>query len=136
MMGLYLSALIVVMFTLLNAVTETPFNVGLFMAVPLWAIIIAMFVVAQYSLSRIIITAKSKTLGEVQAKIEQLLAEPGLAKETRETVNWLLDYHDRIKATHNSALDLRAALGFLNSLLLPLLTFALTNLDKILALFH
>ena len=46
-----------------------------------------------------------------------------------------MDFHDRIKATRNSALDLRAGLNFLNSLLLPLLAFLLANLDKIFALF-
>lgn len=46
-----------------------------------------------------------------------------------------MDYHDRIKATRNSALDLRAGLNFLNSLLLPLIAFVLGNLDKILAYF-
>jgi hypothetical protein len=47
----------------------------------------------------------------------------------------LMDYHDRIKATRNSALDLRAGLNFLNSLLLPLLAFLLANLGKVLELF-
>jgi hypothetical protein len=47
----------------------------------------------------------------------------------------ITENHDRIKATRNSALDLRAGLNFLNSLLLPLLAFVLGNFDKILAYF-
>jgi hypothetical protein len=42
-----------------------------------------------------------------------------------------MDYHDRIKATPNSALNFRASLNFLNSLLLPILAFILANLDKV-----
>jgi hypothetical protein len=137
MTGVYLSVSIVVMFTLLNAVTGALPNVGLLLLVPLWAINIVLFIVTQYALSRIITTAKHRTLSEVQTKIEGLLTDASLTtKETRETVDWLLDYHDRVKATRNSALDVRAALGFLNSLLLPLLAFALANLDKIVALFR
>ena len=52
-----------------------------------------------------------------------------------EAINRLMDYHDRIKATRNSALDLRAGLNFLNSLLLPLLAFLLANLKEVLKLF-
>jgi hypothetical protein len=42
-----------------------------------------------------------------------------------------MDYHDRIKSTPNSALNFRASLNFLNSLLLPLLAFVFSNLDKV-----
>lgn len=102
-----------------------------------WGLIIASFVVTQYALSRIITTAKYKTLNEIQARVEQLHTNANLAdKETMEAVNRLMDYHDRIRATRNSALNLRAGLNFLNSLLLPLLAFILANLDKILALFQ
>jgi hypothetical protein len=47
-----------------------------------------------------------------------------------------MDYHDRIKGTHSSAFDLRAMLGLINSLLLPLLALVLANIDKILGLFR
>ncbi len=46
-----------------------------------------------------------------------------------------MDYHDRVKATRNSVLNLRAGLNFLNSLLIPLLAFILANLEKVLDLF-
>ena len=49
-------------------------------------------------------------------------------------INKLLDYHDRIAATRNSALNLRAGLNFINSLLLPVIALLLANLEKILAL--
>ena len=42
-----------------------------------------------------------------------------------------MDYHDRIKATPNSALNFRAGLNFLNSLLLPILAFVVANLKDV-----
>ena len=42
-----------------------------------------------------------------------------------------MDYHDRIKATPNSALNFRASLNFLNSLLLPILAFVAANLKDV-----
>ena len=101
-----------------------------------WGPITIFFVINQYALTKIIANAKWKTLNGIQTKIEKLAAEENIAdKEKMEAVNRLMDYHDRIKATRNSALDLRAGLNFLNSLLLPLLAFVLGNLDKILAYF-
>jgi hypothetical protein len=102
----------------------------------LWSPIIAIFVLNQTSLSNIIRRAKWKTLNEIQAKVQKLQAAESFEdKETMEAINRLLDYHDRVKATRNSALDLGAVLNFINSLLLPLLAFLLGNLDKVLALF-
>ena len=101
-----------------------------------WGPLTALFVINQYALAKIITRAKWKTLNEIQAKIEALQAQENIAeKETMEAINRLMDYHDRIKATRNSALDLRAGLNFLNSLLLPLFAFLLANLGKVLELF-
>jgi len=47
-----------------------------------------------------------------------------------------MDYHDRIKGTPNSALDFRAVLSFVNSLLLPLLAFLLSNMKGLIGLVH
>ena len=136
MNSLSLFALWSAFFTLGIASMESliPFNI--FRLLGWWGLITALFAIVQYSLSRIITTAKYKALGDLQAKISQLQAEAKLGdKETRDTLNWLMDYHDRIKATRNSALDLRAILSFVNSLLLPLIAFVLANLETIKALF-
>ena len=102
----------------------------------LWIPIIAMFVLNQSSLSNIIRTAKWKTLKEIPARVERLhLAENLGEKETMEAVNRLMDYHDRVNRTRNSAIDLSTTLSFINSLLLPLLAFILGNLDLVLNLF-
>ena len=101
-----------------------------------WLPIIALFILIQTSLSSIIRRAKWKTLNEIQSQVEELRATNNLKdKETMEAINRLMDFHDRVKATRNSAIDSRTILNFINSLLLPLLAFLLGNLDKVLLLF-
>jgi hypothetical protein len=46
-----------------------------------------------------------------------------------------MDYHDRIEATPNSALNFRSGLNFLNSLLLPVLAFLIGNLKDVISFF-
>ena len=134
---LYLFALLVALATFLMAALGLLASSFIIPVLSLWVFIAALFAMIQYSLSKIIITAKYRTLTEVQAKIERLQADANLAeKETREALNWLMEYHDRIKSTRNSALDLRAVLNFVNSLLLPLVAFLLANLGAIVALFR
>jgi len=101
-----------------------------------WISIIAMFILNQRSISSIIKRAKWKTLNEIQSQVEELRATNNLKdKETMEAINRLIDFHDRVKATRNSAIDSNTILNFINSLLLPLLAFLLGNLDKVLLLF-
>ena len=61
----------------------------------------------------------AKKLNEIQAQVETLQTpEKLIDKETMDTVKRLIDYHNQIKNTPNSALNIRASLNFLNSLLL------------------
>jgi hypothetical protein len=102
----------------------------------LWLPLFVIFILNQTSLSSIIRRAKWKTLNEAQAKIETLQASKNFEdKETMDSINRLMDYHDRVKATRDSALDFRTYVSFINSLLLPLLAFILGNLDLVLNLF-
>ena len=79
---------------------------------------------------------KWKTLSEIQAKVEKLQTSKNFGnQETMDAIKRLMDYHDRVKATRNLALDFRTYLSFINSLLLPLLAFILGNLDFVLSLF-
>jgi ABC-type multidrug transport system fused ATPase/permease subunit len=122
--------------TLTIVAMGTPQTTGLVLVLFLWLPIIAMFIWNQTSLSSIIRRAKWKTLNEIQAKVEKLQAVENFEdKETMDSINRLMDYHDRVKATRDSALDFRAYLNFINSLLLPLLAFLLGNLDLVLSLF-
>jgi hypothetical protein len=102
----------------------------------LWLPITILFILNQTSLSSMIRRAKWKTLNEIQVKVEKLQTSKNFGnQETMDAVKRLMDYHDRVKATRDSALDFRAYLGFINSLLLPLLAFILGNLDLVLKLF-
>jgi hypothetical protein len=103
---------------------------GIVLVLILWIPIIAMFALNQISLSSIIRRAKWKTLNEAQEKVEKLRASKNFGNpETMEAIIRLMDYHDRVKATRNSAVDLSTALNLINSLLLPLIVFILGNLD-------
>ena len=101
-----------------------------------WLPIIALFTLIQTGLSSIIRRVKWKTLNEIQVKVEKLQTSKTFGnQETMDAIKRLMDYHDRVKATRDSALDVRTYLSFINSLLLPLLAFVLGNLDLVLNLF-
>ena len=134
--AVYFFAVYVASLTLFAALLKLLVISNIFVFLILWLIIIAMFILNQTSLSTIIRRAKWKTLNEVQAKIEKLRASKGFGSPaTMDAISKLLDYHDRVKATRNSAIDLGTVLNFINSLLLPLLAFILGNLDLVLNLF-
>jgi len=100
-----------------------------------WGFLAVLFVIIQVALAKIITRAKWKTLNEIQSQTERLRTQEEIPSEKTLThLSKLMDYHDRVKATRNSALDLRASLSFINSLLLPLLAFLLANLGEIVAL--
>lgn len=134
---IYFVAIYAAILTLVNALSRGFIPLfGFFLVLFLWLPIIAMFVLNQTSLASIIRRSKWKTLNEIQVKVEKLQAVENFEdKETMEAINRLMDYHDRVKATRDSALDFRTYLGFFNSLLLPLLAFILGNLDLVLKLF-
>jgi hypothetical protein len=93
---------------------------------------VIMYAAGRYHLSDLITRSKWKMLNEVQIKIEKLYSGEEIPdKDTLDRLSKLMDYHERIKATPNSALNFRASLNFLNSLLLPILAFVFANLDKV-----
>lgn len=97
----------------------------------IWIPLILLFILNQYNLAKIITRSKWKTLNAIQEQVETLQKqETILGEETLAHIDKLMDYHDRIKATRNSALDFRAGLNFANSLLLPLFAFVLGNLNE------
>ena len=128
--GAAIVTLFVALFGLLTLVNT------IILALVAWGPLTAFFIINQVALAKIITRAKWKRLNEIQAKIETLEAQEDIPSEkTLAHLTKLMDYHDRIKATRNSALDLRAGLNFLNSLLLPLLALVLANLKEVLKLF-
>ncbi|MBI5353270.1 MAG: hypothetical protein HZB50_11575 [Chloroflexi bacterium] len=96
-----------------------------------WAPTVILYVAGQFHLSNVITFAKWKTLNEVQTKIENLYKSKEIPdKEMLENLEKLMNYHDRIKSTPNSALDFRTGLNFLNSLLFPIFAFFLKDVPS------
>jgi len=123
----------------LNQVNVLNLQTAFVFSLLIWVPTIVSYGAGQFHISTMITKAKWKTLDEIQSKIE-VLYEDALNKENetpkKETLDFiekLMDSHDRIKITPNSALNLRAGLNFLNSLLLPILAFIVANLDKVIA---
>jgi hypothetical protein len=133
---IYLSAIVATLLTLVTVATETIIPlVIILLLIPLWSVTTFFFALIQFSLAKIISRMKCETLNSIHKKIESLGIDKNFMDEkTRRAYNWLLDYYDRVKATRSSAMNIRSSLGFLNSLLLPLLAFVLTNLSEIIKL--
>lgn len=116
--------------------TETPVP-GIVVSALVWVPTVALFIAGQLNISNMIARAKWKTLNEVQSRIERLQAEQDVPdKDTLERLAKLMDYHDRIGNTPNSALNFRSSLNFLNSLLLPILAFLIGNLKDVIGFFQ
>jgi hypothetical protein len=107
----------------------------LFFIIPRWLPLIALFLVNQIAISGVISRSKRKSLNEVQAHMAALRprADPP-DNETLEILLWLWDYHDRIKGTRNTVLDVKGIMNFVSTLLIPLLGFLIANREAILEL--
>lgn len=100
-----------------------------------WLPLIALFVVNQVAIYGVIFRSKRETLNEVQALMAALrpTTDPP-DNPTMETLLWLWDYHDRIKSTRNSILDVKGIANLVNTLLIPLAAFLIANREAIVAL--
>ena len=103
-----------------------------------WLPTITQFLVNQYAIRKIIISAKWRNLNRIQEQIKDLqnvnLKEAPEATIAR--INQLMDLHDRIGAKPNSILSWSTGLSFLNQLMLPVLGSLLGNIDKLLKLIN
>lgn len=118
---------------LFDVLSEKTLLPGFLISLVVISPMVIMYAAGQYHLSDIIVRAKWRMLNELQTKIEKLSGGEEIPdKDSLDRLSKLMDYHDRIKSTPNSALNFRASLNFLNSLLLPILAFILANLDKVL----
>ena len=98
-----------------------------------WILILSVFVNSHYALSKIIRKSKWQILADIQTQIETLQSKSEIiSEETLSHINKLMDYHNRIKATRNSAIDIRSGLSLLQSFLLPAIGLLLANLLDIL----
>jgi hypothetical protein len=110
--------------TYINVLTTDTPTPGIIFAIFVWAPTVILYAAGQFHLSSVITRAKWKAINAVQTTIENLYASEKIPdKELLAHLEQLMNYHDRIKSTPNSALDLRTGLNFLNSLILPILGF-------------
>ena len=134
----FLLAIVMALFTLLWASTPEFLFSGLMIisALMSWGPVVTLFVFSQAALSRIIMEAKWGKLRQIQKKIERLESQEDIpSRDTLAHISGLMDYYDRIRSTQNLALDFHTGLNLLNSLLLPLLAFVVSNLGKLFDLF-
>ena len=112
------------------------FEAIVFMVVIGWMPVTIQYFVNQFSIRNIISSSKRKTLNRVQAQIKVLHDGDITNKDNMEMINGLMDYHERIRATPNSTLNIGGFLNFLNQLALSLLGFLLGNTEKIIDFFR
>lgn len=111
-------------------------NFSVIILVTGWIPLTAQFISNRAALREIVRTAKWKTLKAIEWKIRTIQERADLAdKETMDCITRLMDYHDRISATHDAALEFRARLSFISQILLTILAYILPNIDRILAVF-
>lgn len=109
-----------------------PMTVSVLFLLP-WIVILGVFVNSHYALSKIIRKSKWQILADIQSQIESLQAKSEIiSEETLSHINKLMDYHNRIRATRNSAIDIRSGFSLLQSFLLPIIGLLLANLPNIL----
>lgn len=101
-----------------------------------WVPVISQYLVNQSAIRTIISRSKRKTLNRIQAEVQSLHGGDVKNKENLETINRLIDYHERIRATPNSNLNIQSLGNFLNQLALPLLGFLLANINAVIDFFR
>jgi hypothetical protein len=135
---LYATLGFIVMLTIgLNQVDVFNFQTAFVFSLLIWVPTIVSYGAGQFHISSMIARTKWKTLNELQSKIEELYKDTLTEevefpkKDVLDVIEKLMDSHDRIKATPNSALNFRSGLNFLNSLLLPILAIVIANLGDV-----
>lgn len=99
-----------------------------------WVPLLLVFAGAQRTFSRIIEGAKWRSMRAIQDQVHTLSdREPILQPATLEHIGKLMDHHDRIQKTRDTAIDLQAWVAFLNSMLLPAIAFVAAHAEEALA---
>jgi hypothetical protein len=131
----YMFAFMLAIGTLFTVTAGTFRMKTLIFIIPRWLPLIALFVINQVAMSRVIVRSKRKSLNDVEALMTALRPEGDPPDhEAMETLLWLWDYHDRIKDTRSSVLNFKGIFNFVNTLLIPLLAFLIANREALLEL--
>jgi hypothetical protein len=132
----YMFAIMLAAGTLFSISTFTFSYRTLFYIIPRWLPLIVIFVVNQASISNVITKTKRRMLNEIEIQMAELRSSgDNLNKESIGNLLLLWDYHDRIKNTRNSILDISGIINFFNTLLIPIAAFLLANRDALLDFF-
>jgi hypothetical protein len=137
--GLFFFSLVMVLATVSLSYMWRFYSIGIsiFSLLIMWLPIIAIFILNQNALTKIVTNSKKRKLKEIQNRIEQLETEDDIANiETIEAINRLMDYHDRIRDTKNSGFNFRSVINLFNSLLLPLISAIGSRIFEIIELFR
>jgi hypothetical protein len=99
-----------------------------------WVPLFIAFFGAQRTFSSIIEGAKWRSMNAIQEQVHALTdSEPILSPDTLDHIGKLMDHHDRIEKTRDTAIDLQAWIAFVNSMLLPAVAFVAAHAEEALA---
>lgn len=100
-----------------------------------WIPVTAQFFSTQDAIRKIISSAKWNALEQIQTEIGVIKNTGKLKdKDTVDAINRLIDLQDRIEKTKDSTLNFRSGLDFINQLLLPIISWIVVNIEKMLTL--
>lgn len=101
----------------------------------LWGLGIGMFIIHKISISNIIVSGKWRSLKNIQAQITLLQEQNKIMdQQTLDQINKLLDYHDRIRATPNSLINIRSLFDLANTFVIPGLGLLIGNFGDFLTM--
>lgn len=137
----------VILYNIVIMIAIVSITLGLFKVFPpvsilisivlMWGIAISIFFSNIGVLSNIIRKSKQKALDEIQLQIKELQSKDPIASgETLDHIAKLIDYHNKIKSSPDSPLNLRSFLEFLSSLALPTVGVIISNLQDALKLYQ
>ena len=102
-----------------------------------WVPLFIQFINSQSAINNIVITEKWKTLNELQEQIHKYKNNINSdSSENFDTINNLLDLHEKVFNSSNIKLVVSSTMGFINQLLLPLIAFIISNYESVLAFFR
>jgi hypothetical protein len=108
----------------------------LYFIIPRWLLLIGLFVINQLAFSTVITRSKRASLNDVESLMADLRPKGRSPDHDKmETILYMWDYHDRIKSTRNTILDFYGIANLTNTLLIPLIAYALANLKILLQFF-
>jgi hypothetical protein len=131
----YMFAFMLATGTVFTVTADTFTMRTLIFIVPRWLILIALFAVNQMAMSQVIVRSKRQTMNDVEAQMEVLrIREDPPEHDTLETLLWLWDYHDRLRGSRSSMLDIKGMANLVSTLLIPTVAFLVANREAILEL--